>query len=91
MRVSLYKTTAFVLLLSTFHVFSQKKDKNFKEEFKVKSDVVIDINTRHSDIQIETWNKDKVTVEAYMMVEGEEENKRKSFSPQEISGMPRKN
>ncbi|SNR15282.1 hypothetical protein [Tenacibaculum jejuense] len=72
MRVSLYKTTAFVLLLSTFHVFSQKKDKNFKEEFKVKSDVVIDINTRHSDIQIETWNKDKVTVEAYMMVEGEE-------------------
>ncbi|WP_299680306.1 hypothetical protein [uncultured Tenacibaculum sp.] len=72
MKISLYKITAAVFTLSTFLVFSQKKDNNFKEEFKVKSDVVIDINTRHSDIQIETWNKNKVVVEAFMMVEGEE-------------------
>ncbi|WP_075344000.1 hypothetical protein [Tenacibaculum agarivorans] len=51
---------------------SNAQEKNYKEEFNVKSDVVIDINTRHSDIEIETWNKDKVVVEAYMMVEGVE-------------------
>ncbi|CAL2094469.1 hypothetical protein [Tenacibaculum sp. 190524A05c] len=69
MRVLPYK----LMLLSVFSLVqlcAQKKD--FKEEFKVNSDVIIDINTRHSDIEIETWNKDKVVIEAFMVVEGEE-------------------
>lgn len=70
MKISLYKLLAILLVLNISSLKAQKK--SFKEEFKVKSDVVIDINTRHSDIEIETWNKNKVVVEAYMMVEGEE-------------------
>lgn len=75
MKILPYKIIIAILILSTVHVFSQKKQKNFKKEFKTKSDVVIDINTRHSDIQVETWNKNKVVVEAFMMVEGVEVTK----------------
>lgn len=69
MRILAHKLL-LVLILLVVQVSAQKKD--FKEEFKVNSDVVIDINTRHADIEIETWNRDKVVVEAYMMVDGEE-------------------
>ncbi len=72
MRIVSYKIIGLILVLGTFYLQGQKKDNDFKEEFNVKSDVVIDINTRHSDIQIHPWNKNKVVVEAYMMVEGEE-------------------
>ncbi len=72
MKILLFKLTAILLTICSFGLSAQKKNKNFKEEFKVKSDVIIDINTRHSDIQIETWDKDKVVVEAFMMVSGEE-------------------
>ncbi|MFY7670733.1 hypothetical protein ACOSP6_06555 [Tenacibaculum sp. MEBiC06402] len=69
MKVIPYK---LVLILTLFAAQLTAQKKDFKEEFKVNSDVVIDINTRHSDIEIETWNKDKVVVEAFMVVDGEE-------------------
>ncbi len=69
MRVLPYKLV-ILSIFSLVQLCAQKRD--FKEEFNVKSDVVIDINTRHSDIEIETWNKDKVVVEAFMIVDGEE-------------------
>lgn len=69
MRSIPYKLVA-VLVLFAVQIRAQKK--NFKEEFNVNSEVVIDVNTRHSDIEIETWNKDKVVIEAFMVVDGEE-------------------
>lgn len=61
-----------ILLFFVFTVFGlNAQKKKHKEEFNVKSDVVIDINTRHSDIEIETWNRDKVVIEAYLVIEGE--------------------
>lgn len=62
-------------ILAMFGLLSlqaQKKTYKEKEEFSVKSDVEIDINARHSDIEIETWNKNKVVVEAYMVIDGTE-------------------
>ncbi len=60
-----------ILLTTVFSINAQSKKENYKEEFKVKPDVIIDINTRHSDIEIETWSKNEVVVEAYMLVDGE--------------------
>ncbi len=51
---------------------AQKKERNFKERFVVKSDVVIDINTKYTDIEIETWDKNEVVVEAFMKIDGED-------------------
>ncbi len=72
MRILQYNIVLF-FVFTVFGLNAQKK--KHKEEFNVKSDVVININTRHSDIEIETWNKNKVVVEAYMLIEGEEFSK----------------
>ena len=37
-----------------------------KESFGVTKDVVIEVNTSHTNVVFETWNKDKVEVEAYI-------------------------
>jgi hypothetical protein len=39
------------------------------ESFSVSNDVLVEVNTTHTNVVFETWNKDKVEVEAY--VEGE--------------------
>jgi hypothetical protein len=50
--------------------FAQKQDKKFKETFNVKKDVVVEINATNTDIEVTTWNKNQVLVEAIIEVEG---------------------
>lgn len=70
MRIIQYKIIFIVLALATISATAQKT-KLLIQEFKVKPDVVIDVNTRYTDIEIETWNKNEVLVEARMKVTGE--------------------
>ncbi len=62
-----------IVLLSAFQ-FSQAQNtkEKQKESFLVQPNVVIDINTRYTNIEIETWDKNEVVVEAFMEVEGED-------------------
>ncbi|CAM1344924.1 hypothetical protein [Tenacibaculum amylolyticum] len=81
MRILSFKIT--VLLICGVIQLQAQQSKTHKEEFKVDKDVTIDIDTRHADIIIETWNKNKVVVEACMTVEGEdvsEERKEELFN-----------
>jgi hypothetical protein len=55
--------------------YAQKFDKKYTEEFNTNADVVIDVDTRHTDIQIETWNKNKVSIEATIEIEGASKEK----------------
>ena len=41
----------------------------YKESFSVNDDATVQVNTSHTNVVFETWNKDKVEVEAF--VEGE--------------------
>lgn len=70
MRIQQYKIIFIVFVLATFSAGAQKT-KLLIQEFKVKPNVVIDVNTRYTDIEIETWNKNEVLVEARMKVSGE--------------------
>ena len=72
MRIAQFKLAVALVVAFIFTSNAQNNKKDFREEFKVKPDVVIDINTRHTDIEIITWNKNEVVVEAFMKVEGEE-------------------
>ncbi|PQB03852.1 hypothetical protein BST85_02235 [Aureitalea marina] len=56
-----------LFLLCTSLIFAQNK---YKESFKVGKDALVSVNTSHTDVIIETWNKDVVEVEA--LVEGED-------------------
>lgn len=57
---------AFLLLLVSTLSYSQK---NYLESFNVLDNVEVSVNSSYTDIVFETWNKNKVEVEAY--IEGE--------------------
>lgn len=54
------------LCLITTIGFAQKKQSKTSQTIKVNKDVVVDLNTNYVEIEIETWNKDVVEVEAYV-------------------------
>lgn len=60
-----HKTALFLLLLSTLS-YSQK---NYVESFNVSDNVAVSVNSSYTNIIFETWNKNKVEVEAF--IEGE--------------------
>lgn len=61
---------AFLALGVITASFAQKQNKKFKESFKVNKDVVVEINATNTDIDVTTWNKNEVLVEAIIEVEG---------------------
>jgi len=57
-------------LLCTTVVFGQKQTKNISESFKVNKDVLVEINTKHSDVAVETWNKNTVSIQGFWEIDG---------------------
>ena len=58
-----YRLSMTVLLLCTPLLFAQS---NYKETFEVNDDVIVEVNTSHTNVVFETWNKDIVEVEAFV-------------------------
>ncbi|SDR83801.1 hypothetical protein SAMN05216503_1109 [Polaribacter sp. KT25b] len=50
--------------------FAQKFDKKITENFKVNKDVEVVINTSNAAINVTTWKKNEVQVQAFLEVEG---------------------
>jgi len=50
--------------------FAQKFDKKFTETFKTNKDVEVAINASYTDINVTTWDKNEVQVNAFIEVEG---------------------
>lgn len=57
------------LFIASGSAYAQAKKEKLNERFSVNKDVSIDVDTRYADVIFETWNKNEVSVEAY--VEGE--------------------
>ena len=55
-----------VLCLLTSFGYAQKKLNKTSQSIKVNKDVVIDLNTSYVEIEIDTWNKDIIEIEAYI-------------------------
>jgi len=63
-NLKLFKlSTAFALLLVATLGYSQK---NYVESFNVSDNVEVSVNTSYTHIIFETWNKNKVEVEAFI-------------------------
>ena len=60
---------SLVTVLFLFCISVVTAQSTYKESFTVKNDAVVEVNTSHTNVIFETWNKDKVEVEAF--VEGE--------------------
>ncbi|MFD1064112.1 hypothetical protein ACFQ1Q_12715 [Winogradskyella litorisediminis] len=46
--------------------FAQKTELKTSQSAKVNKDVVVELNTNYVEIEIDTWNKDEVEIEAYL-------------------------
>ena len=73
MKTVQYKIITIIALLFVTVIVAQKQEKKSTEKFSVNKNVVIDVNTRYTDIEIETWNKNVVVIEAYLVMEGEQD------------------
>lgn len=62
-----------VCMMLSGSVLAQAKKEKLKERFNTNKDVEIEVDTRYADVIFETWNKNEVSVEAY--VEGENADK----------------
>lgn len=84
-----HKISAVMLLLCAPYIFAQEK---YSESFKASDDMVVTVNTSHTNVIFETWNKDKVEVEAYVEDENlSEEEKKKIFDSWNFSVMGNSN
>jgi len=70
-----YNVIIGLLCIGLGGVNAQKLEKKHTEKFNVNKDVVIDVNTRYTDIEIETWDKNEVVIEAYIDVINETDQK----------------
>lgn len=58
-----------ILCLLTTFGYAQKQNTKIAQSLKVNKDVVVELNTSYVEIEVDTWNKDVVDIEAY--IEGE--------------------
>jgi hypothetical protein len=61
-------SVVIVSLCISFAAFGQQT-KTVKEGFDVKPNVVVAINTTHADIELQTWDKNRVEIEAIYTIE----------------------
>ena len=70
--------TVFVCLIGML-TYAQTQQKTFTESFEVSVDAVLNIDTSHADIEFETWNKDRVVIEATIALEGASEEEAEDY------------
>lgn len=61
-----------ILGIAVSSVNAQTKQEKLSERYNVSKDVEIEVDTRYADVIFETWNKDEVSIEAYVEGEGAE-------------------
>ena len=68
----LYRTKYLLLIivLSVFVCSGQKNSKVYKETFKVVDSAILEIKTSYADIEFDTWDKNEVSIEATVVLEG---------------------
>ena len=67
MKTNKHSTLWVVGVLGFLPVFGQQK---MVEKFDVKKEVIVNLNTSHTNVVFESWNKDVVAIEAYVDGEG---------------------
>lgn len=70
--LKLFKAICLFLVMAWtgFGSAQEKQSRTYTETFVVKPDAVVDIDVSHADISFETWDKNEVSVEALVELEG---------------------
>jgi hypothetical protein len=70
MKLMRFKLITFIVSLLVVGAYGQKQSKSFNEVFNVNAETILDINTSNADIEFETWDKNQISVEAIVEIEG---------------------
>ena len=75
MMKSIYKITLLFLLVPFFtsaniNIKKEEKSKKIKKEYTVNADAKITINNKYGDLNVITWNRNKVEIEVTITVKG---------------------
>ncbi len=66
-----------IFVLSCVGLFAQDRQSKLSDELSVNNDVTVNLNTSHTNIVFETWNKNMVSVEAYLEGDLSDENSKR--------------
>lgn len=73
-------------LLSLFSVcivgataFAQQQKKTYKEVYKVDPEAVLELNTAHADIVLDSWSKNQIEISAEIVLEGASEEEAQAY------------
>ena len=61
-----YKLIVLLTFLSVFSLNAQQKLQKKAQSIKANKDVTLNLDTSYTNIEIDTWNKNEVKVEAYI-------------------------
>ncbi|WP_149275266.1 hypothetical protein [Pareuzebyella sediminis] len=79
LRKQVFKSITMLLCLISIGGYGQKREKTFSERFNVSENSVLEINTSYADIEFDTWNKDEISIEATIELEGVSEEEAKNY------------
>ena len=81
-----YRLNIFTLsVLCCTGVFAQEKQNKLNEKLVVDNDVTVNLNTSHTNIVFETWNKNTVSVEAYLEGDSLDENNKRILDSWQVN------
>ncbi|TSE10648.1 hypothetical protein [Aquimarina algiphila] len=82
-----YKLNCVTVLgvLCCVGLLAQDKQDKLNKKFTVDDDVVVNLNTSHTNIVFETWNKNSIAVEAYLEGSGSNENSQRILDSWQIN------
>ncbi|WP_276167575.1 hypothetical protein [Zobellia alginiliquefaciens] len=66
----IFKSLTVFLCLISIGANGQIKEKVYSENFEVVDNAVLEVNTSYADIEFDTWNKNRVSIETTVQLEG---------------------
>ena len=78
-----FKSLTVALCLISIGANGQKKERVSIESFRVEDDAILDINTSYTDIEFDTWNKNEVTIETTIQLEGATDKEAEAYFKKE--------
>ncbi|MBU2994879.1 DUF4097 domain-containing protein [Cellulophaga baltica] len=82
MKIQLYKISLIILLFAPIYLLANDnfkgkhtKEKTIKKEFSVNSDALLKVTNSYGNLNITSWNENRVVIEVHIKVNGNNEEK----------------
>ncbi|MGP1990674.1 hypothetical protein D9V96_002210 [Zobellia laminariae] len=78
-----FKSLTVALCLISIGAYGQIKERVNTESFNVENNAILDINTSYADIEFDTWNRNQVSIETTIQLEGATDKEAEAYFTRE--------